>query len=588
MKKIIYSRNISIPDEEFVKNILEIDKSVYPSNMQGTMCSVLGRYHANKDEYILLTNDADEIVGYLCCFPVKESFYNEIIKSNHAFDDNITSDKIVEYTRGQPHYLFLISIAVKPDSRDGAAKMLAQAFENFIKDKRKNGYNIIQAVSYAMTNKGAAFLEKSSFSFKKNCGRACLYVRNFDDNDVYVFFSMTGNLPKPIPTCQISKELEMLSKEMDKTGEYECAGGIYSVIKRESIGTHTIGICPDIYSDSEDNFVTYIAADILLVTHIHSPFVLIILLFRDVCFDITMLLDNLSTEQLRIRHENGEEFLLDYFSRKYNCRTTGAAKTLLCTAQKPQDEILSIFGGEFYNSSTLAGSAITDKDGNERTYKIRPEVFQQECDENIALYNWYDCYASERAIIYVLPSRRGSSFIDSLQYETAMVYIIELLMFRSGAIKNANKQVVTCLSGTQTLTLKNIEELYNSLGKTLELWEKQSFKYAAVQKLYNNIAKRFELDTEEKDFYRKLEQVEHVVELRRSQKNEKDSAAINKILISLAGTQVVLIVTQIILALIEIIELPVWMWSVLLTLCILVMGGIPLFIIMRGKRKKHE
>jgi hypothetical protein len=65
MKKTFYSRDINIPDEEFVKNILEIDASVYPPDMQGTMDSVLDRYHANKDEYILLVNDTDEIVGYL-------------------------------------------------------------------------------------------------------------------------------------------------------------------------------------------------------------------------------------------------------------------------------------------------------------------------------------------------------------------------------------------------------------------------------------------------------------------------------------------------------------------------------------------
>jgi len=135
------------------------------------------------------------------------------------------------------------------------------------------------------------------------------------------------------------------------------------------------------------------------------------------------------------------------------------------------------------------------------------------------------------------------SFIDCLQYETAMIFIMELLMFRSSAIENANEQVVSCLSRTQNLTLKEIEGLYNSFSETLILWEKQNYKYAVVQKLYDNIAKRFELDAEEEGFYRKLEQIEHVVELRRSQKNEKDSRGINKILIALADTQVVLVIT---------------------------------------------
>ncbi|MDR0561461.1 MAG: hypothetical protein LBG73_02085 [Spirochaetaceae bacterium] len=584
MKKTFYSRDISISDEEFIKKILEIDVAVYPLDMQGTMDSVLGRYHANKDEYILLVNDTDEIVGYLCCFPVQESFYKEMIESDRVFDDNITPDKIVPYIHGQPHYLFLISIAVKPDSRDGAAKLLAQAFEDFLNDKRKNGFPIIQAASYAMTDKGAAFLDKSNFSCKKNYEMGYkLYIRNFI-SDIYVFFPMKKESSKTALSSEVSDDLKELIEQMNETSKYECTGGISSVIERSPIGTDIIGMRPDTYSDKES--VTYVAADILLVTHNDSPLALIILLFKRAFFDVTILMDNLSTEHLLVKGENGDEPLLEYFDRKYTCKTTGAARILICAAQKPGEEILSIFAGEVHNSSTLAGSTIIGADGNKTTYKLRPEIFQQECNENIALYNWYDCYASKRAVIYVLPSMCEGSFIDSLQYETAMVFIMELLMFRSSAIENANEQVVTCLSRTQNLTLKDIERLYNSFGETLVLWEKQSYKYAVVQKLYDNIAKRFELEAEEESFYRKLEQVEHVVELRRSQKNEKDSKGINKILIALAGTQVVLVVTQIILALIEIIDLPVWMWVLLLVLCILVMGGIPL-VLMLGRRKQN-
>jgi hypothetical protein len=178
MKKIMYSRDIDIPDEDFVNKILEIDASVYPLDMQGSMDSVLGRYRANKDEYILLTNDAGEIVGYLCCFPVKESFYNELINSSRAFDDDITPDKIMPYTQGALHRLFMISIAVKPGSRDGAAKLLSAAFEDFLEDKQKNGFPILSVAACAMTDKGAAFLAKSGFSCIKNLERSYgIYVR---------------------------------------------------------------------------------------------------------------------------------------------------------------------------------------------------------------------------------------------------------------------------------------------------------------------------------------------------------------------------------------------------------------------------
>jgi len=400
MNKILYSRDISIPDKEFIKKILEIDASVYPIDMQGTMEAVLGRYLSNRDEYILLTdNDTNEIAGYLCCFPVRESFYKKMIEADRAFDDNITPDKIVPYTRRHPHYLFLISIAVKPDSRDGAAKLLAQAFENFLNDKRKDGFPIIQSAACVMTAKGASFLSKSGFSCKKVCEDGYkLYIRNFT-SDVYVFFPMIKESSEAVLDSNVSNESEEFVEKMNETSNYECTGNVCSVIERSPIGTYIIGILPDTYSDNDS--VTYFDADILLVTHKNSALALIILLFRRTLFDVTLMSDNLSTGHLVVRNKNGNEPLFEFFAGKYKCRTTGAARLLICNAQKPGEEILSIFAGEVYNSITLAGSTIIDSNGNKSAYKLRPEIFEQECNENIALYNWYDCFASKRAVIYM-------------------------------------------------------------------------------------------------------------------------------------------------------------------------------------------
>jgi hypothetical protein len=74
----------------------------------------------------------------------------------------------------------MISIAVKPASRDGAAKSLSAAFEDFLEDKQRNGFPIFSVVAYAMTYKGAAFLAKSGFSCIKNIEVSYgIYVRKF-------------------------------------------------------------------------------------------------------------------------------------------------------------------------------------------------------------------------------------------------------------------------------------------------------------------------------------------------------------------------------------------------------------------------
>jgi hypothetical protein len=406
---------------------------------------------------------------------------------------------------------------------------------------------------------------------------------NFN-GDAYVFLPMIKSAGMVASSEIGDGDFKDFIEEMNDTSKYECSNRVYDAIERCPIGTREIGIRPDIYDDNAP--ITFVEADILLVIHKGSHLVLTILLFKREIFDVTMLVDNVSTGRLLVKHEGKIESLLKYFVEKYKFETTGKGRTLICTAEKPGEEILSIFAGEMYKSSTLASSTIIDADGNKHPYKLRPEVFKLENTENIALYDWYDCYVSKRTVIYVLPSMREGSFKDSLQYEAAMVFIMELLMLRSNAIESANKQVLSCLSDTQNLNLSAIENLYNSFGETLVLWERENYQYAIVQKLYDTMARRFELDAEEKSFYQKLEQIEHIVELRRSQKNEKDSKDVNKILIALAATQVVLVVTQIILGLIEIIDLPIWAWVSLLLLCLLAMGVVPIFFIL-GRRKQN-
>jgi hypothetical protein len=180
MGRILFSRDINIPDKDFIEKILEIDESVYPHELRGTLESVLGRYCANKDSFILLADTTGEITGYLCCFPVTETFYREMLAFDCLFDDKITPDKIVPYKRGAGHRLLVISIAVKPGNRSGAAKLIAAAWEHFLREKRKDGFPILSVVAYATTDKGRSFLTKSGFSLVKTIeGGYGFYVKNF-------------------------------------------------------------------------------------------------------------------------------------------------------------------------------------------------------------------------------------------------------------------------------------------------------------------------------------------------------------------------------------------------------------------------
>jgi hypothetical protein len=354
--------------------------------------------------------------------------------------------------------------------------------------------------------------------------------------DVYIFLPMLRSAKEIRPAEACPEELGEFIKTMDETAEYECRRGISTQIERLPLEALKIGIGPDTYS--EDDVLTFAEADIALVLHKNSPLILATLIFKRASFDITSLLDQMSVGKLSIK--SGES-LAEYFYRKYKCRTVGDGKALVCISEKPGADIMSMLSGEAYNSSKVS-------------YKLRPEALERESTENLAQYDFYECYASRRTVIYVLPSMYGQSFSDNLNDEAAMVFIMELLMFRHNAIESVGAQVLSNLAETRKLKLKDIEELYINFGRTLIFWEKENYKYAGAQRLADNIAGRFELDAEQESFYRKLGQIEHIVELRNSQQTEREGKIINAIAIFLAFLQVAPLLTNLFTG----IELPYW------------------------------
>jgi hypothetical protein len=381
--------------------------------------------------------------------------------------------------------------------------------------------------------------------------------------DVYIFLPMLRSA-EAIPPAEIcSEELREFIKTMDETAEFECRRDINKQIERRPLETLKIGIDPD--ACSEDDVLAFAEADIAMVLHKNSPLILATLIFKRVSFDITSLLDQMSVGELSIK---SGETLAEYFYRNYKCRTVGDGKALVCISEKPGADIMSMLSGEEYNRSRVA-------------YNPRPEALKQESTENLAQYDFYECYASRRTVIYVLPSMRGKSFSDNLNDEAAMVFIMELLMFRHNAIESVGAQVLSNLAETRKLKLKDIEELYINFGRTLIFWEKENYKYAGAQRLADSIAGRFEFDAEQESFYRKLGQIEHIVELRNSQQTEREGKIINAIAIFLAFLQVAPFLTNLFTDM----ELPYW--TMLPGLGVLTVFFLAVFFARRRRKKNN-
>lgn len=161
--EVIYSKDLT---KDFIREILEIDKTAYPKDVQGTFKSVSDRFEANKDSYVIIKK-GNEFVGYICFFPISEELYKAIFSEDYMYDDDIVPEQILEYEC--ENHLFIISIVIKPEFRDTCAiNILNKAFEAWIKNKESNGQKILDIIAYSITIDGIKWLKKKYFEEVKS------------------------------------------------------------------------------------------------------------------------------------------------------------------------------------------------------------------------------------------------------------------------------------------------------------------------------------------------------------------------------------------------------------------------------------
>jgi len=122
--------------------------------------------------------------------------------------------------------------------------------------------------------------------------------------------------------------------------------------------------------------------------------------------------------------------------------------------------------------------------------------------------------------------------------EIAMVFIMELILFQFNAISHSDRIILSHLTNVKKLNLKEIEKIYIEFGKTIMFWDVDNFKYLTVQILSDRICQAFKLSELQETYYRNLDHLEHIVELRTSQNSEREGKIINVIAILLALIQI--------------------------------------------------
>ena len=138
---------------QILETIQKIDRLSFHKNTFASLESDVERYEAYENSYFLVLHD-DEVIGYLCYFPVTKDFYNRVLEENRVYDGDIRGLDVRGFQDDGPNYVFVMSVAILPGHRGkGLSKYLAKALEDEL-----SRHEIDDVVSYAVSSSGERFL----------------------------------------------------------------------------------------------------------------------------------------------------------------------------------------------------------------------------------------------------------------------------------------------------------------------------------------------------------------------------------------------------------------------------------------------
>ncbi|WMJ22895.1 hypothetical protein RBG61_13020 [Paludicola sp. MB14-C6] len=357
------------------------------------------------------------------------------------------------------------------------------------------------------------------------------------NSDIYILIPcVLKNSNVSIVENEHTKLSNVYIQKLQQQSKYECSNNICSQLTRKFLGEYGFACTGDNYADIEKDgilndghAVSFEEVQLVLTEHYQTGLFILTIIIPQNKHEITFIEDQISTDHIYLSNSSEstyrqiDMFLLD----ECGIVRIDNPKCIVCLPKKPDEE------KEFH--AMLAGEAYRSEYVN---YNIKSNQLKEIADNNIAQYDFYEAYVSSSCLIYIF-NDFSNSYINNLDNEIAIIFICELILFQNAAISRTNQRIVTELTSTNKISLKNIEELYTEFGKTINFWNINNFKYILPQNLSNSIAKAFKTPELLESYYRNLSHLEHIVELHSSQSAERESKVINVIAILLAVIQII-------------------------------------------------
>lgn len=535
--KIKESQNL---DDSFLNDVLELDRLVYPENLQGSIEALKNRFLANKEMYLLLYKE-DLLIGYICFFPITQKLSNSIYTENKLYRENITSSDICAYSKEVANDIYLLSVAINPNNRDSEAiRVLTNSFYVYLDKKKKQGYLLRDILSTSVSKDGENFLANLNFKKAKeitpeyqlftchaNELRTIHFRKSYKD-DLYILIPFVGDVaPQGIDSAN-DEIASTFIEAMNEFAELECYNLVSEHFNRQFLGTVPLG-CIDDYDTLE--VLETSDAYLFLTTHPTTHLHLLTILLPNNKLSTTMIQDQASSNNLFIYEDGKLVNIIEYMKNKYDLQKIGEPKSIINLSNKPENvrELKSMLAAEAYD-----GEYNLQFDG----YYVSSHEIEESLDKNISQYEFNKKYASDVAVVNIFESF-SDDFKTNVIYEDGIFITVENIMFQHASIDRANKKIVSELSKDGDVSLKFIEDLYAEFGKTAPFWNIENFNYVTNQNTAFALNKSFKTQEKYNIYQRNQNFLEHIVDLKNAQSSNRENKMLNFIVIILTLLQVI-------------------------------------------------
>lgn len=535
-------KEVNNTDEKFLEDVLNVDKQVYPKEIQGTLEELKERYKSKKQHFLLVYKE-EEIVGYICFFPITDDLSSKIKNSNVIYDNYIKAKDISEFRKDKLTDIYVISVAIIPEEQDtDAIRVLTNNFMGILKNKVKEGYLLNNIMATASSDDGIKFFSNLNFKETKtlknnyklmSCNindiKTIKFAKAYKD-DFYIMIPFTGE--EPIIEENNDDIGNSYVNSLNKFTDYECNNNIVKSLNRKFLGKLLLGCIDDYYTKE---VLQTQEAYLFLTSHKKTKLHILTVVVPNNKMSTTMLQDQATSDNLYI-YNNDWINLITYIEKKYNFKICGKPKTIVCLSNKPKniEEMNAMLASEAFE-----GEYTINYDESILTSNALEEIAKND----ISQYVFFEAYASDISIVFILKNF-SDIYKENLRQQTLVLVVAELVMLQDASIKRTNQKIVEGLSKEGNVSLKFIENLYKEFGKTVVFWDTDNFYYRSSQSFADSIYKSFKTHEHFELYKKDQEFLEHIVDLKNAQSTNRENKILNIIAILLALLQVVPVIIE--------------------------------------------